>query len=156
MTSRDRETVWEARGDWCNSEWFESVGRAWEAQERKKRAQCWSTVLSRRGCWAQVWMLDSQLEVTIWEESLTAIAAKAQCRNTASSVKKKEIKKIGTVTDGRSLAAQSWQLKALHKKWHTYTLSSSTQGHTDGRCYTNTSHWSVPYYQLSQPVAASQ
>lgn len=68
-----------------------------------------------------------------------------------------------TLTDGDSLKAQPGQLKRALQEvaaWsnsethtHSHTHSGPTQGHTDGRCYTNTSHWSIPYYQLSQSAS---
>jgi len=47
------------------------------------------------------------------------------------------------------------QLKTLHRKWRLAVTPKHTQsvvplkGHTDGRCYKNTIHWSGAYYQRS-------
>lgn len=96
--------------------------------------------------------------------SADCTVTRAKCVHTACW-----LKHTHAVTDGHSLRTQPGHLKTLHRKWqrgitlkhtHTRALGGSTQGHTDGRCYTNTSHWSMPYYQLSQPasypVTASQ
>lgn len=52
---------------------------------------------------------------------------------------------------------QPEQRQTLYRSGHTqntYTHGGGlTQGHADGRCYTNTSHWSIPHYRPSQPVS---
>lgn len=81
------------------------------------------------------------------DEGLTAAWMRAcSLKSTQSDRRPQPRSTVGPIED-TSQEGEAWSSSETH------ALGGSAQGHTDGRCNTNTSHWSIPYYQLSQPAS---